>query len=117
MIDAMDVFCAELRAKFGYERLRRADEESWFPRKAYCAPSPRSDRAKHRKRLRQEIADALRIALAAKAAGFPIRAATIGGIQFEFGEPESATAPPGNELDQWLAKHPERNHARSSERH
>jgi methylphosphotriester-DNA--protein-cysteine methyltransferase len=50
----------------------------------------RISQAQRRKWLRQQIADALRVATAAKAAGFPVRSWTIAGVRYELGEPPKA---------------------------
>jgi hypothetical protein len=71
-------------------------------------------RVEHRNRLRQEIDDVLRVARAAKAAGLTIRATTIAGIPFEFGEPARAAEPkePDDQVEAWIAKHWRSDHAR-----
>ena len=66
----------------------------------------RLKRAERRARMRQEIADGLRVVEAAKAAGLPIKAATIAGVALELGPPAaSATLTP---LEAWRAKHARR---------
>jgi hypothetical protein len=52
----------------------------------------RIKRAERRARIRQEIAEGLRVVEAAKAAGLPVRGATIAGVALELGAP-AASAP------------------------
>jgi hypothetical protein len=56
----------------------------------YCREMARISRAARRAQFRQEIADGLRVVEAAKAAGFPIKGATIAGVTLELGSPEPA---------------------------
>jgi Flp pilus assembly protein TadB len=53
----------------------------------YCRAVDRLNRAERRARFRQELADGLRVIAAAKAAGLPIKAATIAGVNLEIGAP------------------------------
>jgi hypothetical protein len=72
---------------------------------ACCRELDRLARAKRRAQFRQEVADGLRVVEAAKAAGLPVRAATIAGVALELGPPdagtEGATLTP---LQAWRAK-------------
>jgi hypothetical protein len=72
---------------------------------AYCKALDRISRTNRRKFLNQQIADAKRIARGLKAAGVPVRAATIAGIPFEFGELESRKEATLTPLEKWRAKH------------
>jgi hypothetical protein len=58
----------------------------------YCREHERIKRAERRARFRQEVADALRVVEAAKAAGLPLRGVTIAGVAVELGAP-AASAP------------------------
>jgi hypothetical protein len=59
----------------------------------------RRSRAERRLFIRQQIVDAKRFARALKAAGVPVRSATIAGIIYEFGEPAKAALTPSNPWD------------------
>jgi len=60
--------------------------------KGYCREMARISRAAQRAQFRQEIADALRVIAAAKAAGLPIKGVTIAGVPLELGAPQLASA-------------------------
>jgi len=52
-----------------------------------------------------------------KVVGLPVKRVTVDGVEIEFSEPSAPAV--GNELDQWLLKHPDlgTDHARSVKRH
>jgi hypothetical protein len=60
----------------------------------YCRAVDRLNRAKRRAQFRQEVADGLRVVEAAKAAGLPVKGATIAGVTLELGAPAPAAGEP-----------------------
>jgi hypothetical protein len=71
----------------------------------------RRSEARRRRRLATEAPDAVKRALAK---GLDVRRYSVNGVTIELGEPNKA-APSNNDLDNWLAKHP--NYARPPQRH
>jgi hypothetical protein len=72
--------------------------------KGYCRAVDRLNRAKRRAQFRQELADGQRVLEAAKAAGLPIRGATIAGVTLELGAPGPAPEATLTPLQAWRAK-------------
>jgi len=69
-----------------------------------CRDLDRIKRAERRARIRQEIAEGLRVVEAAKAAGLPVRGATIAGVALELGAPGPAPEATLTPLQAWRAK-------------
>lgn len=82
--------------------------------RAFWRAWDRSNMAQRRKWMRMQLADALRVARIMKAAGFPMRSATIMGVAYEFGEPVKASdaKAPADEVEAWIAKQKARADAR-----
>jgi hypothetical protein len=54
---------------------------------------------------REAIAKGLRVIKAMEKAGKPVKAATIDGVELQFGAPESAPkTAPDNEVEAWIAR-------------